>query len=391
MLRLFIKILIFVFVSDYVDAQQRICGNEKFWQDNVSLEKKELTYDLIKNYLVHNFVTTRSPIYIPVVVHVLWSDPSENISEADIIEQLEILNIAFSGTNYDITKVPEEFKRFTGSSKIRFCLANVSPENLPTTGIIRICTNIKEIGLNDNLFDTKVGGSDAWDSEKYLNVWVANTGNFISGFGTYPTQTPPEKTGVVVHPKYFGKNNHPKYGLGRTLVHEIGHYLGLQHLWGDDTDCTTDDGVEDTPPQLKAYKGCASYPQSGCSTSEMFMNYMDYVDDGCMYFFTNGQIERMIASINLYRPGIMNDNSTCSNFENFNTINIFPNPSIGIFEININLDDQKSHALFNNLGQRIHPTITKNIDANTIDLSLFPSGVYYLNINNKFHKLIVAR
>ena len=207
MLRLYIKILIFAFTYQSVTAQQRICGNEKFWQDKLSKEEKKLTDDLIKKYIRDNFVNTRSQITIPVVVHVLWYDSSEDISDEAIIEQMKILNQAFSKSNSDITKIPEEFISVAGSTNIRFCLASVTPQNLPTSGILRKRTNINELGLSENLYDSNAGGSDAWDSDKYLNIWIANTGKFIAGFGTYPNQTPPKKTGVVIHPKYFGRNN----------------------------------------------------------------------------------------------------------------------------------------------------------------------------------------
>lgn len=255
----------------------------------------------MRKHLRDHGIVSRTLVTIPVVVHVLWFDSSEDISDASIKEQITILNQAFSRSNHDVTKVPEEFKSVIGSTKIRFCLASITPENEPTNGIIRKRTTIPEIGLSEILYESNAGGSDAWDTDKYLNIWVADTGKLIAGFGTYPNQTPPEKTGVVIHSKYFGRNNHPKFGLGRTLVHEVGHYLGLNHLWGDDSDCATDDDVEDTPPQLKAYRGCPNPPQSGCSPSEMFMNFMDYVDDGCMYFFSKGQSDRMLATINSFR------------------------------------------------------------------------------------------
>lgn len=368
-------------------GQKRICGNEIFWQDKASNEKKKITDDLLKKYLSSNFLESRSQITIPVVVHVLWFDPSENVSDAVITEQLEILNQAFSKSNPDITNVPEEFKSVTGSTKIRFCLANTSPESEPTIGIIRKQTTIPEIGLTENLYDSNAGGSETWNSAKYLNIWIANTGRIISGFGTYPNQTPSEKTGVVIHPKYFGKNNQPKFGLGRTLIHEVGHYLGLFHLWGDDSDCASDDGVDDTPPQLKSYRGCPSYPQSGCSPSEMFMNYMDYVDDHCMYFFTKGQSDRMFATINLFRPGLLDSEVTCVDDFDLQT-KIYPNPSFGSFTFETNKPISDKIFILNQLGQQIHPLIQSEDNNLILDISLYPSGIYFIKIKNKVYKIV---
>ena len=119
--------------------------------------------------------------------------------------------------------------------------------------------------------------------------------NVVSGFATYPGQSPPERTGVVINPKYFGCNEHPRYGKGRTLVHEIGHYFGLKHVWSHDPFCEDDDGVEDTPKQEYEHTGCPTYPQASCTESDMFMNFMDYVDDPCMLLFSKGQKEKISA------------------------------------------------------------------------------------------------
>jgi len=362
---------------------------KKYWEDKLSKEEKKLTDDLIKKYIRDNFVNTRSQITIPVVVHVLWYDSSEDISDEAIIEQMKILNQAFSKSNSDITKIPEEFISVAGSTNIRFCLASVTPQNLPTSGILRKRTNINELGLSENLYDSNAGGSDAWDSDKYLNIWIANTGKFIAGFGTYPNQTPPKKTGVVIHPKYFGRNNHPRFGFGRTLVHEVGHYLGLNHLWGDDTDCASDDGVEDTPPQLKLYRDCPSYPQSGCSQSEMFMNYMDYVDDGCMYFFTKGQSDRMLATVNLFRSGLLNSNIQCiEKTPEFEKIHIYPNPSNGSYIVESNTEITAEIVIINQLGQAFNPIITREDENLTFDISIFPDGMYIVKIGNISFKIV---
>lgn len=192
----------------------------------------------------------------------------------------------FNGENDDLSNVPNEFQAFIAAKGIRFCLAAEDPQGLPTSGIVRVKTDVEAIGTKDELFFSALGGSDAWNPNKYLNIWVANTGEFITGFGTFPEQVEAEKQGVVVHPKYFGENNSKNYYLGRVAVHEIGHYFGLYHIWDNNLNCDTDDGVQDTPLQQHAYEGCPVYPQSSCGSMDMFMNFMDYVDDSCMLMFT---------------------------------------------------------------------------------------------------------
>lgn len=169
MLRLFIKVLIIISVSDYVVGQQRICGNELIFGDKSSKEKMVLSDGLLKKHNDNNFVDSRSEVIIPVVVHVLWFDPSENVSDAAINGQLDILNQAFSGINRDITKVPEEFRSVTGSTSISFFLASITPYNEYITGIARKRTTIPELGLSVYLSDSHADGSEAGDSDKYLN------------------------------------------------------------------------------------------------------------------------------------------------------------------------------------------------------------------------------
>jgi len=390
MLRLYIKtICILLLLYFRLEGQEKKCGNGIFFSDSLSLVNKMKTDSLLYQYLSEPKPTLRSEIIIPTVVHIVWENSLENISEELIFNQIEILNKAFNKANEDTSDIPLEFKSVIGNLKVKFCLANKTPDGITSNSIIKINTTQKEIGLSENLYASDKGGSDAWDTDKYLNIWVANTGIIIAGFGTYPNQTQPQKTGVVIHPNYFGLNKHPKFGLGKTLIHEVGHYLGLYHLWGDNSDCENDDGVADTPPQLKAYKGCPIYPQSGCSVSEMFMNFMDYVDDGCMYFFTKGQVERMVATLNLFRSGLNNSEIGCNDSANTNQeILIYPNPSNGLFQIKSKYGLSNDILMFNNIGQLIHPKIKRELEIIKMDFTNFPSGLYYLKVDETFFKLV---
>jgi len=279
----------------------------------------------------------RSQLVIPIVIHVVWNKYAENISDELISTQIDALNRDFNAQNQDLNRVPNEFKSRVSNIGVSFCLASKSPSGLPTNGIVRVETNIEDIGIKDFLFFDSTGGSNAWDTEKYLNIWVANTGAFLSGYGTYPGLTAPEKTGVVVNPKYFGVNKHPKYGLGRTLVHEVGHYFGLNHVWANDPLCEEDDGVTDTPKQEYEHIGCPNYPQASCTESDMFMNFMDYVDDPCMLMFTAGQKERIWANIYVFRPTLLSNTIDyyClrDNQSSDVTFSISPNPLTDVMTI----------------------------------------------------------
>jgi hypothetical protein len=241
------------------------------------------------------------PVTIPVVVHVVYRTAEENISEEQIHSQLDVLNHDYRKTNPDVTKVPEIWQPLVGDALLEFKLAESDPEGAPTTGIVRQKTTREAFGSDDAVKHTELGGSDAWPADRYLNLWVCQATEYL-GYAQFPGGAA-ETDGVVVRHNSFGTTGTAEapYDGGRTATHEIGHWLNLRHIWGDDGNaCTGSDFVEDTPNQAGSNKGAPAYPKVSCNNGphgDMFMNYMDYVEDRAMYMFTKGQVERMDACL----------------------------------------------------------------------------------------------
>lgn len=246
-------------------------------------------------------------VTIPVVVHVVYQNSTQNIPDAQILSQIDVLNQDFRRLNADTTNTPSVFSSVAGDLEIEFCMATTDPDGNPTDGIIRTQTTVSSFSTNNAVKFTSQGGHDAWPSFDYLNMWVCNMGGGILGYAQFPGGST-ATDGVVICYKNFGYNSpggYP-YNLGRTATHEVGHWLNLYHIWGDDGGaCNGSDLVADTPNQGSEYYSCPSFPQTSCGSQDMFMNYMDYTDDDCMNIFTNGQKTRTHAAINVYRSSLL--------------------------------------------------------------------------------------
>lgn len=255
---------------------------------------------------------SRNEIVIPVVFHVVWATEEENLSEQLILSQLQVLNEDFNKNNVDIINVPPAFQKYVGNPGISFCLASRDPDNIPTEGITRTQTAFQQIGGlyefesgRKLLKHSDLGGISAWDTDRYLNIWISSRQDGTLGFSTFPgIQNLPGEDGIEISYKAIGvrEDGAFSFNLGRTLTHEIGHYLNLDHLWGKTISCNNEgDMVDDTPRQGEAYFGCPTEPQYSCDSRDMISNFMNFSDDRCLNFFTRGQTTRMLDALFRYR------------------------------------------------------------------------------------------
>jgi GEVED domain/Pregnancy-associated plasma protein-A/Fibronectin type III domain/Secretion system C-terminal sorting domain len=269
-----------------IQAHPEIVNNRRLIEENTQrYEKQQLTDK-----------ATGTVYTIPVVVHIVYRAAAENITDAQVQSQIAVLNEDYRLLNADNVNTPSLFAGLKADAQIQFCLAQQDPTGAVTTGITRTITTKTSFGTNDAVKAASTGGKAPWNTASYLNLWVCNIGGGILGYAQFPGG-PAATDGVVIDYRYFGRGGSAvaPYDKGRTGTHEIGHWLNLNHIWGDDgTACTGTDNVADTPNQGGENYGCPVFPKSSCSnTSDMFMNYMDYTDDACMYMFSAGQGTRM--------------------------------------------------------------------------------------------------
>ena len=247
------------------------------------------------------------PVTIPIVVHVVYRTSAENISDQQVLSEIDALNRDYAATNSDRSNVPAVWSGLVSDCMIRFALAKTDPNGNPTSGVTRTKTTVTSFPQDDSVKSSAAGGADAWPSDKYLNLWVCALGGGLLGYAQFPGG-PATTDGVVILNTAFGSVGTAAvpFNLGRTATHEIGHWLNLRHIWGDTEDCTGTDFVDDTPNAQHPNYGKPTFPHVSCNNGpngDMFMNYMDYVDDAAMVMFTNGQIARMQATLAGPRSG----------------------------------------------------------------------------------------
>lgn len=332
-------------------------------------------------------------IKIPVVVHILYHLPGENISDEKVFNQIDILNKCFRRSNADTINTPAVFKSRAADCEIEFQLAVSDPKRRSTNGIIHKYTPIVYWQADDQMKFSSQMGDDAWDAQNYLNIWVCNVRK-VAGYSSVPGAAA-EKDGVVIDYTVFGTNSSSGYEMGKTAVHEVGHWLGLKHIWGD-ANCG-DDLVDDTPRQGSYNIGCPSGSRITCGngpTGDMYTNYMDYTNDACINLFTDGQKERIrtlfapegfrhsiLSSYGLSAP-LIHESPLPDESPKWLHPQLYPNPATNELMLDVTYDSRwigKIISVLNVYGQQaMQVPITSVLQK--IDVSKLTPGLYFISV-----------
>ncbi len=414
-LHLYLNLLLFILSGSYIEAQTKadafLCGhdfvlniNEKTYpgyKEKVSIAFNEASHTMKNMHAQRNDILT-----IPVVVHIVWKNEVENLHDSIIESQLKVLNKAYRLQNEDKENIRTIFKDLQEDAGIEFKLAEV--KRVKTSASFALSLN----GLPDKVKQSGQGGSNALDPDRYLNIWVCKIqpipfiGGQILGYAYPPAglsnwpegSEAPSKDleGLVIDYRVFGANN-PNIltvngqmhdAVGRTTVHEVGHYLGLRHIWGDGggifggDSCAEDDGISDTPNQgAQTAGGCdktlnTCIDPEGNDLPDMIENYMDYSGERCQNTFTKEQVGLMRSVLMTQRQLLLSDTDQ---YSIKTPLKVYPNPVDTWLNISLDNIDQIEHIeLFSQSGHFIR-TIGKH-PTKQIDFTDLAEGIYFIRV-----------
>ncbi len=378
-----------------------------------------------------NTVSSRDEeiLTIPVVVHIVWQEEDQNLADSLVEQVIDVLNEDYRRLNADADLIRSEFAEVVGDPFIEFEL--VAVERVQTEATFEL--NLLGGSLPDNVKVAAEGGSDAWDTEHYLNIWVCNIeGGALLGYAYPPADLDhwpaganapsPELDGVVIHAPVFRRTGtFTASGLigngettipvrGRAVTHEVAHYLGLRHIWGDGLlsilgipDCDADDGVADTPQQGMSSQFQCDMNQNTCEEEmpddlpDMFENFMDYASDDCMNSFTVQQIAIMRSVLENERSGLLSP--TVNNEEvviDQNQFLVYPNPARDqlFVEVGDFLTEKVQLQVIDTQGRVVKAIILQSDGPNSIDVANLLSGLYTLLLTSnqqQFLQRVVIR
>lgn len=399
-----------LFFSTRLSAQQ-ICNAsaymDKSMSQDISLQKKREEIERFTRQFLSartsNLRTVNASriIQIPVVFHVIYHRPEENIKTEQILSQLQALNRDYRRKNADTINTPSAFLPVAADMEIEFRLAKSDPYGRSTDGIVRKYSPVHFWESDDKVKFNASYGDNAWDAGSYLNIWICNLKDAL-GYASLPG-TDPAKDGVVISYTTVTTGGSQQGDNGRTLTHETGHWLNLYHLWGD-TYCGND-FVDDTPQQSTYTPGCPTGIRRTCGNNQagdMYMNYMDFTNDACMNLFTQGQKQRARA---LFEPGgyrysIVNSKafnipqSEAAKLPDFYPkwldMQVYPNPASTMLKIYLEYDERwigKDFSVMDLNGKQVMRKIFTE-PVQQLDISHLPSGIYFIRSEKEGEKVL---
>lgn len=383
-----ISLLLIFFASTFTLNAQKVCGWDQLYEINKNNELfANYLNNLHKSRKLGSNLKTNGIYTIPTVFHVIYKNNLENVSNAQIQSQLDVLNEDFRKLNTDTINVEGSFS--IADVHIEFCLAQRDPDGNKASGITRTETSIDDVCIFTSTQFAQI--APAWDSEKYLNIWVCDINNTVAGYAFPPGGVSKDRDGVVIDFSNFGTSGSAvfPYDGGRTVTHEIGHWLDLIHPWGlidDNSNCARDDQVSDTPLQDAPVFGCESN-RTSCGSLDMLSNFMGFQDDRCMGNFTDGQKTRMRNALTMERDSLIVSKGCLpvglEEVQLLNAIKIYPNPVNTVLKLELPVDQRMNELnvqLKDVIGRSISSNLIVNQDGLTIDTQWLKSGIYFIQL-----------
>ncbi len=341
-------------------------------QERWCIVAHEFSTDVSSNASVNRL---QSQITIPVVFHIVGNfSEYQEINEASLNTLLSQVNKDFASRNDDLEKVDGQFTKFIGASGITFGF----PVN--ETQLAYFVPSSHAPFGNDDILSTEKGGHDPYMPGDYLNIWIADLAEGVLGWASKPGDDESQRAIVLDYKVLLDEEDGITH---RTLTHELGHFLGLNHLEGIGG-CDNDDGISDTPLQESKITGCPGLSTS-CGSADMVQNFMNLNSDSCLLFFTKGQVAYMETIFSEYYPELDGEiilPVITSISDEIYSIQVGPNPFRNTIDINTS---EGGTITVTDLNGKRYEECTLNKKSNMINTSQWPSGVYFFNIRSAKH------